>query len=135
MWLTKFFTAAMVILTGLLPSSCTSTKGKTAATKPSPSAGAVYISTVNSTNRDLGELALTNHYETCVQLGGGKSCIIKPNLLDRKNLQLTLSLQSKKSDGRTSGLSVTQIVTRPGKPFEVAIGDLDLTLTPELTSE
>jgi len=123
----------MVILMGLLPSSCTSTKGKAPASKQAKAPGTVYISTVNSTNRDLGELALTNHYETCVELGGGQSCIIQPKLLDRKDLQLTLSLQSKRPDGKIAGLSVTQIVTRPGKSFDIAIGDLNLTLTPELT--
>lgn len=142
MWLTKLFTALMVILTGLLPSSCTSTKGKNPAAQSHPSNGtndsasADNQKSVNDQkapiNEDLGELELTNHYETYVQLGGGKSCTIKPNALDHKNLQLTLALQSKGSDGKITGLNVIQVVTRQGKAFEVAIGDMNLTLIPRL---
>lgn len=142
MWLTKLFTAVMVVLTGLLPSSCTSTKGKSPAAQSRPSNTTNALASADNQksangqkapiNQDLGELELTNHYETYVQLGGGKSCTIKPNALDHKNLQLTMALQSKSSDGKTTGLNVIQVVTRQGKSFEVAIGDMNLTLTPRL---
>jgi hypothetical protein len=137
MWLTKIFTALMVVLTGLLPSSCTSTKGKNPATQasaPTPTTPVPAITTT-SKNQNLGELQLTNRYETCIELGGGKSCTIKPNMLDHKNLQLTLALQSKRPDGRTSGLSVVQVTTQTGKSFEVAVGDMNFILTPKLADE
>lgn len=127
MWLTKLLSAAMVALMGLLPSSCTATK-KTSA-QSAPPAETVSVST---TNKNLGELSLTNHFETCVALGAGKSCTIKPTLLGRSNLQLTMSLESKNSGGKTTDLSVVQVVTKAGKPFEVAVGNMNLTLTPLL---
>ena len=82
MWLTKIFTALMVILSGLLPSSCTSMKGKSPATQQH--APATTEIATNSKNKNLGELELTNHYETCIQLGAGKSCTIKPNQESRE---------------------------------------------------
>jgi hypothetical protein len=134
MWLTKFFTAVMVILTGLLPSSCTKSKSP-AAQNPATAPEVSTASNNTSNDKNLGELELTNHYETCVQLGAGKSCTIKPNLIDRKDLQLTMALQSKNPDGKTAGLSVIQVVARPGESFEVAVGDMNLTLTPRLADE
>jgi len=124
-------TVITMIFASLIPSSCSkvSTISKTAA-KPDGT-----NSIVIATNaRNLGELSLTNHYETCIQLGAGKSCTIRPNLIDRKDLQLTMSLESKKINGHTEGLIVTQVVAREGKSFEVAIGDMNLTLTPNIVS-
>ena len=86
----------------------------------------------SSTNKDLGELELTNHYETCVNLGAGRSCTIKPNQLDRSNLQLTMSLESKDPSGKVKDFSVVQVVAKKGKSFEVAVGSMNLTLTPLL---
>jgi hypothetical protein len=119
-------TAIAVFVTGLLPSSCTKISGTT---KTAPVANAV---AVESKDKDLGELSLTNHYETNVQLGNGKSCRIVPSIIDHKNIRLTMTLESKKADGRTEGLNVIQVVTRTGKSLEVAVGGLNLTLTPEL---
>jgi hypothetical protein len=127
MWLTKILTTAMVALMSLLPSSCTKAKAPSAQQVP-----AGEIVSVSSTNKNLGELSLTNHYETCVNLGAGKSCTIKPTLLGSSNLQLTMSLESKGPNGRTKDLSVVQVVTKAGKPFEVAVGNMNLTLTPLL---
>jgi hypothetical protein len=137
MWLTKIFTALMVVLTGLLPSSCTSAKGKNPATQASAATPTTPVPAITTTskNQDLGELQLTNRYETCIQLGGGKSCTIKPNQIDKKDLQLTLVMQSKRPDGRTSGLSVVQVTAQSGKSFEVAVGDMNFTLTPRLAAE
>jgi hypothetical protein len=133
MWLTKIFTALMVVLTGLLPSSCIKAKNPTA----QQHAPIVTIATSSEsfTNKNLGELDLTNHYETCINLGAGKSCTIKPTLLDRNNLQLTMALESKNSSGKTSSLSVIQVVTKTGQSFEVAVGSMNLTLTPKLSEE
>ena len=120
----------MVAFMGLLPSSCTKAK--------SPSAQHVTSGEVvsgSATNKNLGELSLTNHYETCVNLGAGKSCTIKPTLISRDNLQLTMAVESKSSNGKTRDLSVVQIITKTGKPFEVAVGDMNLTLTPKLSGD
>jgi hypothetical protein len=66
-------------------------------------------------NKDLGVLDLTNHCETTVELGGGKSCRIVPELLGSKDLQLTFTLETKQADGLTEELNVTQVMTRSGK--------------------
>jgi len=131
MWLSKFFTAVMVTLTGLLPSSCT--KAKTpAAQSVTPAATLAAAASGSSTNKDLGTLEMTNHYETSVNLGGGRSCTIRPNRLDRSSLQLTFSLESKDTDGKVKDFSVVQVVGKKGKPIEVAVGSMNLTLIPLL---
>jgi hypothetical protein len=131
MWLTKIFTAVLAIATGLLPSSCTKVKSA----KAQHAATAAATASLSTTNKNLGELALTNHYETCVDLGAGKSCTFKPTLLDHSNLQLTMAVESKNAAGKTEGLSIVQFVTKSGKPFEVAVGDMNFTLTPKLQNE
>ena len=85
---------------------------------------------MSATNKNLGDLTLTNYYETCVDLGAGKSCIIKPVMLSHNKLQLTMAVESKKPDGTTQGLSVVQVMAKAGKSFEVAVGQMNLTLTP-----
>ncbi|HMD52924.1 MAG TPA: hypothetical protein VKJ65_00030 [Phycisphaerae bacterium] len=109
------------------------------AKKPTAQQHAPVVTVVTSpeslTNANLGELQLTNHYETCVNLGAGKSCTIKPTVLDRSNLQLTMALESKNANGGIKDLSVVQVVTKTGKPFEIAVGDMNLTLTPKLSDE
>jgi hypothetical protein len=131
MWLTKILTTALVAWLGLLPSSCTRAKNSTAQ-KQAP---AGQTASVDSTNKFLGELSLTNHYETCVNLGAGKSCTIKPVLMSHDNLQLTMSVESKNNKGKTQDLSVVQVVTKDGKPFEIAVGDMNLSLTPKLSDQ
>lgn len=133
MWLTKIFTALMVMLAGLVPSSCSSTKGKSPVAQQH--APAVTETATATNDKNLGELDMTNDYETCVQLGAGESCRITPKAVDRGDLQLTVALESKNSDGETDGLSVVQVVAKSGKPFEVAVGDMNLTLTPKLAEE
>ena len=75
---------------------------------------------------------LTNHYETCVQLGGGKNCLLTPKMLDKHNVQITMAIESKSAAGKTQDLSVTQVVTRTDRPLEVAVGDFALSFTPHL---
>ena len=123
----------MVVLTGLLPSSCT--KAKVPAAQVRAPAANLAASSDSSTNKNLGELELTNHYETCVILGAGKSCTFRPTRLDRSNLQLTMALESKNTDGKVSGLSVVQVVSKTGKSLEVALGDVNITLTPRLNDQ
>jgi hypothetical protein len=128
MWFAKIFTAVLVALTGLLPASCTTAK------KPAAQhATDAEIASQSETNKNLGDLSLTNHYETCVNLGMGRSCTIKPTLVGRSDLRLTMALQSKDVNGQIQNLSVVEVVTKTGKPFEVAVGDMNLTLTPRLS--
>jgi len=131
---------AAISLSGLLPFSCSKTSSSTAAKKHAPGTNTAAANSgptvpTPSNIKDLGELELTNRYETCVNLGAGRSCTITPKLLDRNSLQLTMTVQSRKPDGKTAGFVVTQVITRPGKPFEVAIGDMDITITPEIAKE
>jgi hypothetical protein len=136
MGISQITTAIAVSLAGLLPASCHKTA---ATTKAAPPAAIVKsASAANATDplaRNLGDVAMTNHNETCVQLGDGKNCIFTPRMLDKNNVQITLSVESKTAEGLTKDLSVTQVVTRSGKPLEVAVGDFNLTLTPRVNLE
>jgi hypothetical protein len=131
MWLTKLFAALMAILAGLVPASCTSSRNPTA----QQHAPVVAISPDSLTNKNLGQLQLTNHYETCVTLGAGKSCTIRPTLLNNSSMRLTMALESKNGSGGVKGLSIVQVVTKSGEPFQVAVGDMHLTMTPVLAAE
>ena len=84
---------------------------------------------------ELGEVMLTNHYETCVSLGSGKDFIIDPKILDSHNVQLTLTVESKTASGKTHDMTVTQIIARSGKPLEVAVGNCSFSLTPTVAAE
>jgi len=131
---------AAISLSGLLPASCSKTSPPAAAKQHAPSTNQVVAKPTPAVStpanaKDLGELMLTNRYETRVNLGAGRSCTITPRLLDRDNLQLIMALQSSQANGKTAGLIVTQVTTRPGQPFEVAVGDMDIILTPELVQE
>ena len=86
-------------------------------------------------NCDLGTVTLTNHYETCVLLGPGQDCLLTPNMIDSHNVQLTVTVESKKANGKIRDLSITEVVTKSGEPFEVAVGDFNFSLTPNVTSE
>jgi len=95
--------------------------------KPAP----VKVS-ANPNEKDMGEVMLTNHYERSVSLGNGKNCLMMPRLLDKKTVRITMSLQSFNADGGADGLSVMQVTAKQGKPFEVVIGGMDLTMTPKV---
>lgn len=138
----------MVALSALLPSSCTKAKNaseakKSAAPKSAPAAistsspgkPAAAPAALSTQPRNLGDLQLTNHLETFINLGAGMSCTILPTVLNRSNLQLTMSLELKGPDGSVKDLSVVRVTTKTDKPFEVAVGDMDLTLTPRISSE
>jgi hypothetical protein len=86
--------------------------------------------------KDLGILQMTNNYETCVSLDAGKDCRMVPKILDRKNILITVTFESKKSDGKPTDLSIVQLQGAADKPFEVSIGtNTDFTFTPEVASE
>ena len=130
MGLSHITTSISVFLAGLLPMSC---QHKAATTKATP--GTTLAATTNSNLHDLGEVALTNHYETCVQLGGGKDCILRPKMIDAKNAEITLTFESKTPAGKLHDMTVTQVTTRSGTPLQLAFGDVQLNFTPTVVSE
>jgi hypothetical protein len=90
---------------------------------------------IKLSNCDLGAVDLTNRQETCVSLGAGKDCVLTPNMIDGHNVQLTVTVESRNAKGRIHDLSITQVVTKSGKPFEVAVGSFSFSLTPNVSSE
>ena len=46
-----------------------------------------------------------------------------------------MSLKTRNASGRVEDMSVKQITGDIGKPFDVAVGDMDLTLTPQIVQE
>jgi hypothetical protein len=132
---------AAVVLTGLLTSGCKRSHPDAPveeATNAAPvitNAPAVPTVPVPSRTRDLGVVQLTNHFETTIQLGGGKSCTITPHLIDPRHLQLTMVLESRMPGGKTRGLNVMKVISQPDQQFEVDFSSLNLTLTPQLVSE
>jgi hypothetical protein len=129
--LTVILAAAVI---AWLPSSCSKSQNskaaltKTAAKAPSGNAAANVSASADTENP--GGLSMTNNTEAIIQLGAGKSCRIKPVLLDEKNLQLTLALELKNPDGEMQGLVIKQVVTPPGKPFDIVLEGTDIALTP-----
>jgi hypothetical protein len=99
---------------------------------PVTTARVTNTSAVAKSPHDLGELTLTNHYETCVHLGGGKNCLVTPRVLDSHNVELTLALETRAPGGKVHDLTVTQVTVRDGKPMEVAVGDFQFSMTPKL---
>jgi len=106
-----------------------------AVTSPTASSATKKNGAANTILHDLGDVALTNHYETCVQLGGGKNCILSPKMIDSHNVLITFALESKTNAGKIHDLSVAQVVARTGKSLEIALGDFNLTLTPQMAAE
>ncbi len=127
-------TGVSVFLTGLMPLSCHKT-ATTASKEPTAPAAAVNVSSNNVPQHTLGEVSLTNHIETCLQLGGGKNCTLTPHLIDAHTVQLTLALESKTAAGKVHDVSVTQVTAKSGKPLDVAVGDFQLSLTPNIAAE
>ena len=84
---------------------------------------------------DLGAVTLTNHCETRLPLGPGKDCVLTPNVIDSHNVQITVAVESMKPNGKIHDLTITQVVTKSGQPFEVAVGAFDFSLTPNVTSD
>jgi hypothetical protein len=90
---------------------------------------------VESNVKDLGVLQMTNNFETCVSIGAGNDCRMVPKILDRKDIQITVTFETKKPDGKTTGLSIVQLQGTTQKPFEVSIGSTDFTFTPQIASQ
>jgi hypothetical protein len=131
MGISQIVAGISVFLTGLLPMSCHKVASPTKAAPVKATAGAT-AGVTNSLLHDLGEVSLTNHYETCVQLGGGKDCTLMPRMVDSHNVALTVSLESRTPAGKTIDLTVAQVTTKTGRPMEIALGDYQLSFTPKL---
>lgn len=126
-------TGVSVFLTGLMPLSCH--KASTTASNQPSTAPAAATVTNNVPQHTLGDVSLTNHLETCLHLGGGKNCTLTPHLIDAHTVQLTLALESKTAAGKIHDVCVTQVTAKSGKPLEVAVGDFQLSLTPNIAAE
>lgn len=126
----------MVFLAGLLPASChrESTQQKSAA--PAVAANSATNSlNANPFDRKIGSIALTNHSDTYVQFATGENFTLTPKMLDKNNVQITLSVESRDKYGDTHAFAATQVVTAPGKPLDVAVGSYNLSFTPQIFPE
>jgi hypothetical protein len=134
--LAPLITIAAIVLTALAAWGCK---------KPAPPApvdtttndapvitNAAPVNPATSRIKDLGVVQLTNRCETRVELGDGKSCTFKALLTDTQHLKLTLTLETKLADGKTRGLKVLSVVTRPAEPLQVDFGSVAVTLTPQV---
>lgn len=102
--------------------------------KPAASATGVAGGTnapVNPNLCQLGELNLTNHLETTVNLGKGRNCTVYPRSKANQGMELTLTLESRTA-GKTKELSVRKISAKPGQLMEVAFGETQISFTPKL---
>ena len=145
MGIANIATAVSIFLAGLVPTSCHQTspqqktpapaQGTVAVAATSSPAGEIHPVATDTVLHNLGDVALTNHLETCVQLGGGKNCIVSPRMLDSHNVQITFSLECRTNAGKIRELSVGQVVTTSGKSVEIALGNFNLTLTPRMAVE
>jgi hypothetical protein len=79
----------------------------------------------------LGELNLTNHFETVVALGKGRQCVLVPRSKGAQNIEVMLTLESR-AEGKTKELSVRKISAKPGQLMEVAFGETKISFTPKL---
>lgn len=146
MGLSQIVAGISALVTALVPMSCQH-KAPPSPASPPPSAAAVTATNAaNSTNvnnslpndsttRDLGEIALTNKNERCIQLGGGKDCIILPKLVDSKNAELTVTYETRTPAGQIHDMIVAQVDAKVGEPTEVTLGDFEMTLKPDISAE
>jgi hypothetical protein len=123
----KGFIAVMALsLTGLF--GCTKTVTTASSAKSAPGG----TNAAPSLIKDLGILQLTNHFETSVAFGPHRNCRIVPKMIDRHNVLLTLTVESKSADGKIAGLSIVQVSGKTEQPFEISIGNTDFSFIPEI---
>jgi hypothetical protein len=141
MGISQIITGIAVFVTGLVPMSCHTTaatkKSSPSATVAGANSGTAGGGATNAPTlqHDLGQISLTNQIETCVNLGSGQDCVLKPKQLDSRTYELTLSVESKTQAGKLQDLSVAQVTTKNGAPLEVAVGDFEISLTPNMVRE
>lgn len=124
-----------MVLKSVITSVAVSIGGFFGCSKAAAPAAAAKAPAAQSNVNDLGILQMTNNYETCVSLGAGKDCRLIPKILDRKNIQITVTYESKKPDGKTTGLSIVELQGTAEKPFEISIGNTDITFTPQVAEK
>lgn len=122
-----------MLFKGILAAMAISFAGFSGCTKSTAPVSNTPAGTVaQSKIKDLGSLAMTNGYETCLKFGTNRMARIVPKMIDRHNVQITLTLESKGPDGRTSGLSVVQMTGNTEQPFQISIGNTDFSFTPNV---
>ncbi|HUA64662.1 MAG TPA: hypothetical protein VME24_02370 [Alphaproteobacteria bacterium] len=119
----------------VITSAMVSIAGFFGCSKAAPPAAKTTAPVAESSVKDLGVLQMTNNYETCVSVGAGNDCRMVPKILGRRDLQITVTFESKKPDGTTTGFSVLQLQGTTTKPFEVSVGSTDFTFTPQVAEE
>jgi hypothetical protein len=128
----SYFMDLKSVITGLM----VSIGGYFGCTKAAPPATVAKAPAGESSVKDLGILQMTNNYETYVSIGAGKDCRMVPKILGRKDIQITVTFESKKPDGTPTGFSVLQLQGTTTKPFEVSVGsNTDFTFTPQVAEE
>lgn len=132
MTITTIASAVAIALASFVPASCHTINGKSTAHFQSATNDLINL---DGTNCFLGDLMLTNHMETIVKIGQNKKCFFTTRMIDHKNAQITLALECKETNSKTGNLSVTQIVAKQDKPFELALGNCSLSFTPHIVSE
>ena len=123
---------AAITLSGLWPSSCSKAPAPSQRAKAAETNVVAAAKPSKSKTEDLGVIQLTNHLETEINLGKGASCTIKPLMVDRHNLQLTLSFGSKNAEGKPTGLCITRVNAKSDLPFDITVNEVALTFTPKL---
>ena len=122
----------MVFLTGLVPASCHKESSQHKAPPAIAADGTTNTVNAKSFDRKIGEITLTNLNDTYVQFSTGENFTLTPKMLDKRNVRITLAVESKDTYGDTHDFAVTQVVTEPGKPLEVAVGSYNLSFTPHV---
>lgn len=138
MGLSHITVIAAISLSGLVPSSCSKQPAQSA--QNSKPANKVVVTNSVATNGaaassgilDLGVIQLTNHYETQIDLGKGRTCAIVPRFVDRRTVQLTLSFGTWDANGKPTGFSVMRTTVQPDKPFTMTVNNEDMTFTPKV---
>ena len=131
MGLSQATSAVLVFLAGLVPASCHKETQKT----PAPAAVSSRFTNavaVNSNERAIGKIALTNLDDTYVQFSSGETFTLTPKIGSDDNVQITLSVQSQNAYGATKNFAATQLVAEQGKPVNVAIGGYNVSFTPQV---
>jgi hypothetical protein len=82
--------------------------------------------------KDLGVLPLSDHVSTTVSLGNNTQCTLTPTVLKGGNVQIILAMETSNINGKLQSVNVARVLARPGEPFSVSIGDLNLAFTPQI---
>ena len=122
----------LIVSTGMFLTACQKKPGEKAL-----HAAAVNHSSVSVTSslhkKDLGVLPLSDHVSTTVSLGNNTQCTLTPTMLKTGNLQIILAMETTSINGKLQSVNVARVVTHPGEPFSVSIGDMDLAFTPQIS--